>query len=136
MMKAFDDSEYESARTRYEAEAGERWGDTDAYREQAEKTKGYTKEKWDAAAAEMYAVFGKFAVCKASGAAADSEEAQTVAAELQTFITENYYTCTKQILAGLGQMYVCDERFRKNIDRQGDGTAAYAAEAIAVYCQR
>lgn len=47
---------------------------------------------------------------------------------------ENYYLCTKKILAGLGHMYVFDERFKNNIDRNGDGTAEFVSEAIAVYC--
>ena len=56
--------------------------------------------------------------------------------KLQVYITENYYTCTDEILAGLGKMYVADERFKKNIDKYGGGTAEFAAEAIAVYCRK
>ena len=52
--------------------------------------------------------------------------------KLQDFITQNYYTCTDEILAGLGKMYVADERFKKNIDKYGEGTAEFAAEAIAI----
>ena len=52
------------------------------------------------------------------------------------YITENYYCCTKEILAGLGQMYVADERFKNNIDKHADGTAAFISEAIAVYCSK
>jgi hypothetical protein len=55
---------------------------------------------------------------------------------LQDHITGNYYHCTKEILAGLGQMYVADERFKSNIDRHGSGTAAFICEAIAVYCRK
>ena len=53
---------------------------------------------------------------------------------LQSHITENYYSCTIEILAGLGKMYVADERFKNNIDKHADGTAAYISEAIALYC--
>ena len=81
------------------------------------------------------AIFAEFATVKANGARADSAEAQTLAAKLQSHITENYYTCTKEILAGLGKMYIADERFKKNIDKHGEGTAEFAADAIAVYCQ-
>ena len=63
-------------------------------------------------------------------------EAQALVAKLQAHITENYYTCTDEILAGLGKMYVADERFKKNIDKYGDGTAEFASEAIAVYCRK
>ena len=111
------------------------WGNTDAYREHEQKTKNYTKEKWVEANDGLMAIFAEFAVCKQSGAEADSNEAQALVAKLQAHITANYYTCTDEILAGLGQMYVADERFKKNIDKHGEGTAEFAADAIAVYCQ-
>ena len=117
----------------YESEARERWGDTDAYREHTEKTKHYTKEKWAEANDGMMEIFAEFAVCKQNGASADSTEAQMLVAKLQAHITESYYTCTDEILAGLGKMYVADERFKKNIDKYGKGTAEFVAEAIEIY---
>ena len=120
----------------YETEVRERWGDTLAYREHEQKTKNYTKEKWAEANDDLMAIFAEFAVCKDSGASADSAEAQALVAKLQTHITANYYTCTDEILAGLGKMYVADERFKKNIDQYGEGTAEFAAGAIDVYCQK
>ena len=114
-------------------EVRSRWGDTDAYREHEQKTKNYTKEKWAEANDGMMAIFTEFAACKTSGASADSAEAQALVAKLQTHITENYYTCTDEILAGLGKMYVADERFKKNIDKYGEGTAEFAADTIAAY---
>ena len=120
----------------YSKESFERWGDTSAYREHEQKTKNYTKEKWAEANDGMMAIFAEFAVCKESGAEVDSNEAQALVAKLQAHITENYYTCTDEILAGLGKMYVSDERFKKNIDKYGEGTAEFAAEAIAVYCRK
>ena len=119
----------------YETEARSRWGDTDAYREHEQKTKNYTKEKWLEANDGLMAIFAEFAVCKQSGAEVDSSEAQALVAKLQTHITENYYTCTDEILAGLGKMYVADERFKKNIDKYGEGTAEFAAEGIRVYVE-
>ena len=117
----------------YKTEVRARWGNTDAYREHEQKTKNYTKEKWSEANDGMMAIFAEFAACRASGASVDSVETQELVAKLQAHITENYYTCTDEILAGLGQMYVSDERFKKNIDKYGDGTAEFAADAIAVY---
>ena len=114
----------------------ERWGDTLAYREHEQKTKNYTKEKWDEANDGLMAVFAEFAACKASGATADSNEAQALVAKLQAHITENYYTCTDEILAGLGKMYVADERFKQNIDKYGEGTAEFVSNAIEVYCRK
>ena len=119
---------------KYTHEARTRWGETDAYRESEQKTKNYTKEKWAEVNEGLMAIFADFAVCKASGAQADSAEAQTLVASLQAYITANYYTCTDEILAGLGKMYVADERFRKNIDKYGDGTAEFASRAIEAYC--
>ena len=120
----------------YKTEARERYGGTAAYREHAEKTKNYTKEKWAEANDGMMAIFAKFSVCKQSDAEVDSNEAQALVAKLQAHITENYYTCTDEILAGLGKMYVADERFKKNIDKYGEGTAELASEAIEVYCRK
>ena len=119
----------------YKTEAHSRWGDTAAYREHEQKTKNYTKEKWADANDGLMAIFAEFATCKDSGASADSDEAQALVAKLQAHITANYYTCTDEILAGLGKMYVADERFKKNIDKYSDGTAEFVSEAIAVFCQ-
>ena len=120
----------------YETEARSRWGNTDAYREHERKTQDYTKEKWAEANDGLMAIFAEFATCKNSGTSADSDEAQALVAKLQTYITANYYTCTDEILSGLGKMYVADERFKKNIDKYGEGTAEFAAEAIEEYCRK
>ena len=119
----------------YETEARSRWGTTDAYREHEQKTKNYTKEKWTEANDGLMAIFAKFAAYKDSGAGADSKEAQALVAKLQAYITANYYTCTDEILAGLGKMYVADERFKKNIDKYGEDTAEFAAEGIRIYVE-
>ena len=102
-------------------------------REQRTTQKNYTKEKWEEANYGMMAIFAEFAACKNNGVSADSAEAQALVAKLQAHITANYYTCTDEILAGLGKMYVADERFKKNIDKYGEGTAEFAANAIAAY---
>ena len=120
---------------KYEKEAYERWGDTSTYREHVEKTKNYAKEKWADANDDLMAIFAEFAECKGRGLSADSAEAQALVAKLQVHITVNYYTCADEILTGLGMMYVADERFKKNIDKHGEGTAEFASEAIAVFCQ-
>ena len=119
----------------YETEARELYGNTAAYREHEQKTKNYTKEKWAEANDGMMAIFAEFAECKNSGARADSDEAQALVAKLQAHITANYYTCTDEILAGLGKMYIADERFKKNIDKYGEGTAEFAAEGIRIYVE-
>ena len=119
----------------YSTEARERRGNIDAYREHEQETKNYTKEKWAEANDGLMAIFAEFAACKDSGASADSAEAQALVAKLQAHIIANYYTCTDEILAGLGKMYICDERFKKNIDKYGEGTAEFAAEGIKIYVE-
>ena len=121
--------------TKYETEVYSRWGATDAYREHEQKTKNYTKEKWAEANDGLMTIFAEFAACKGSCALADSSEAQALVAKRQAHITANYYTCTDEILAGLGKMYVADERFKKNIDKYGEGTAEFAAEGIRIYVE-
>ena len=118
----------------YTTEARERYGNTAAYKEHEQKTKNYTKEKWAEANDGLMAVLAEFAACKQSGAGVDSNKAQAIVAKLQAYITANYYTCTDEILAGLGKMYIADERFKKNIDKYGEGTAEFASEAIKVFC--
>ena len=130
VMKAFDNSEFET----YKAEAKERWGKTDAYKEHAERTKNYSKQTWNDLAEGMDHIMAEFALCMRSGKAPGAPEAQGLVAALQKHITENYYRCTNEILAGLGQMYVTDDRFRNNIDRHADGTAAFIYEATEIYC--
>ncbi len=118
----------------YKTEARERWGNTDAYREHEKKTKNYTKEKWAEVNDGLMAIFAEFAECKKNGFDANSPEVQSLVVKLQEYITQNYYTCTNEIIAGLGQMYVADERFRKTIDQYGEGTAEFVAEAINCFC--
>ena len=134
-MSAFDNSEYETTRQQYEDEAKQRFGETDAYQESRAKTRDYSKEKWNDVLCGMNGVFSEFAECKNCGERADSDTAQQLVKKLQDYITANFYHCTDDILAGLGQMYVCDERFRNNIDKNGDGTAEFVSEAIKIYCK-
>ena len=122
--------------TNYETEARSSWGATETYREHEQKTKNYTKEKWAEANDGLMAIFAEFAALKISGATAFSAEAQALVAKLQAHITENYYTCTDEILTGLGQMYVADERFKNNIDKYGEGTAEFASDALAAYTEK
>ena len=120
----------------YSTESRSRWGNTDAYREHEQKTKNYSKEKWAEANDGLMAIFAEFAAIKNSGASADSAEVQALITKLQAHITENYYTCTDEILAGLGKMYIADERFKKNIDKYSDGTAEFVSEGIRIYVEK
>lgn len=127
------DNSYEKTRKQYEAEVKEKWGNTDAYKESQQKTAIYSKEKWNDVSSGLDEVIAEFAKAKAEGkTAADST---LLAEKLQQYITDNFYTCTKEILAGLGEMYVLDERFKENIDKHGEGTAEFMREAIGIYCR-
>lgn len=131
IMNAFDNSKFEN----YKDEVREKWGNTKAYAEYAEKSKNYGEDKFSAISGEMAEIFSEFNLAMKNSAVAGSEEVQGYVKELQDYITLNFYTCTKEILYGLGQMYVLDERFKNNIDKAGEGTAEFISEAIKIYCK-
>lgn len=114
----------------YEAEARKKWGGTAAWQEYE------TRTPQPSAAAELDAIAEAFALCRGVGCAEGSPRAQALVKQLQAHISANYYTCTDVILAGLGQMYSADPRFRQNIDRHGDGTAAFMTASILQYCKK
>ena len=116
----------------YNNEVKERWSETQAYAEFSEKAKGYSKERFADINTGLEYIFRDFAALMQSGVGPDSPEAQALVEKLQGYITEHFYTCTDEILAGLGQMYVADERFKSNIDKYAAGTAEYVSEAIEV----
>ncbi|MDD3919858.1 MAG: MerR family transcriptional regulator [Eubacteriales bacterium] len=126
-FKQFDTSAIEAAKDQYKAEVKQRWGNTEAYRQSEQKN-----TNWEAFNRDSAAIFKKFAanMDKDPGDPA----VQALVAQWQQFITDRMYTCTKEILKGLGQMYTADERFTKNIDQSREGTAAFMSEAIRIYC--
>ena len=131
-MKLLDNIEFNN----YKTEVKEKWGNTDAYIEHVAKTKNYTKDKWDNLAEVMNDIFSEFASCMKNGETTDSIIVQNLVKKLQNHISENYYQCSKEILSGLGKMYVADERFKNNIDKHANGTAAYVCEAIQMHCKK
>lgn len=134
-LSAFDNTSPQSAEKQYEAEAKKRWDETEAYKEYEQKTNGYSESKKQNVNDGMNEILKKFALCKNLGYSPSSENAQALVNELKTYITENFYTCTKEILANLGQMYVCDERFRSSINKHGESTAEFISEAVSNYCK-
>ena len=120
---------------KYKSEAKEKWGKTDAYKEHEAKTVNYSGQKWNEITEGMEHIMQEFAFCMDNDKCPDSDEAQNLVKVLQSYISENFYLCTKEILSGLGQMYIADERFRNNIDKYANGTAAFISEAIEVYCK-
>ena len=113
----------------YAAQAKASWGTTDAYKEYEQKSAGRTKETQQKLNVEMMHIFAEFG--KIKDMSPESAEAVALAKKLQNHITENYYTCTDEILLGLGTMYAGGGDFTKNIDKVGgEGTAVFACEAI------
>ena len=123
-------NEYEDMKNKYAEEVKQRWGNTDAYKESQQRNTDFSQ-----AAALLDAVFEEFAELNRSGISPDDEAAKVQVEKLQRCITDNFYTCTNEILAGLGQMYVADERFKNNIDKHGEGTAEYVSQCIKSYCK-
>lgn len=133
-FKEFDMTEIEANRKKYADEVKERWGNTEAYKESEAKTATYDKEKWNFLNGEGTKILKEFGSIKET--APESETAQQLVAKWQAYITDNFYKCSKEILAGLGLMYVADERFTQNIDKNGKGTAEFMSKAIEYYCSK
>ena len=117
----------------YAKEVRERWGDTEAYKESERRTANYNLADRNDLSAGMDAIMAGFAKLKGKGVAPHEETARMQVEKLKRFITDRMYTCTDEILAGLGQMYVADERFTKSIDKHCEGTAEYISECIKSY---
>ena len=117
----------------YEEEVKEKWKDTEQYKDFTSKNR--TKEENEKVSEELMHLFAELGNLKSESV--ESSVVQEKIKELQEFITDNYYTCTKEILKGLGQMYVEDQRFKQNIDKTGgEGTAEFTKKAIFVYCSK
>ena len=117
----------------YAARAKEAWGETPAYQEYEQKTKGRSKEETMEVSRQMMDIFAEFGAIRKEDAA--SEKTQCLVRKLQDFITAHYYTCTDQILSGLGQMYAAGGEMTDNIDSYGgEGTAVFAGQAIRAFC--
>lgn len=130
-FEAFDTKKIDE----YAAKAKASWGQTDAYKEYEQKSEGRTKEVQQKLNIEMMDIFAQFG--KIKDQKPDSEEAIGLAKKLQDHITENYYTCTNEILQSLGEMYAGGGDFTDNIDKVGGtGTEVFASEAIKALCKK
>lgn len=130
-FSAFDNRKQEQ----YAAEAKKKWGKTDAYREFEQKTKDQTKAQIQSAGDGLMDIFAEIGTLRHTSP--ESAGAQTLVEKLQQYITDHFYTCTPQILRGLGQMYIAGDEMTKNIDRAGgEGTAEFTHRAIEIYCAK
>ncbi len=134
-LSLFDNSEFEVAQKKYEDQVKEYWGNTEAYAEYTEKTAGYSKDKWNKVGNEFADILNEFAKLHELGVEPDNVLAQELARDLQNYINDHFYTCTKEVFSALGNIYVDDERFTKNIDKHGNGVAHFMSKAIDIYCK-
>ena len=126
--EVFSMTAIEKARGEYADEAKQRWGGTAAYAQSETRTAAYGKKEWNEVNAEAETILRQAAALV--GADPASAEAQAVARRWQSHITAHYYDCTDEILRGLAELYVSDERFRTYLDGFGPGTAEFLAAAI------
>lgn len=132
MFKAFDMSEIESNKEKYAEEVRQKYGDSSAYKESMKKTAKYSKDDWAVIMKKFDEIYKKVIEHMDKGPA--DRDVQIVIAELRQHITDNYYNCTPEIFRGLGDLYVEDERFTANIDKNKPGLAKFLREAMHIYC--
>ncbi len=119
----------------YAAQAKATWGTTPAYREFERKAKDRALSESRNLNDQMMGIFAEFGALKDQDPA--SGPVQALVEKLCAFITEHFYTCTPQILSGLGQMYAAGGEMTENIDRSGgEGTGAFVNEAIIRFCAK
>ena len=114
----------------YKKEIKEKYEGTKEYTEYLEKTKNYTFSKWEKVNDGLNQIFFEFSILLKNGISFNSLETQELVYKLQKYISDNYYTCTDDILLGLSNMYVNDDRFKINIDKYFEGTACYVKDAV------
>ena len=108
--------------------------DNKAYQEYEKKHAGKSPSQQNAAADGLMEIFVRFGQIRETDPA--SENAQALVAELKQYITDHYYTCTNQILRGLGMMYIAGDSMTENINNAGgEGTADFANRAIQIFCK-
>ncbi|WP_219465978.1 TipAS antibiotic-recognition domain-containing protein [Nonomuraea rhizosphaerae] len=125
---AFDTAAFDASA--YAAEAEERWGGTDAWRESQERSRSCTKQDWQRSAAEAAELSARMSAAMREGAPAGGARAMDLAEEHRAHVSRWFYTCTYEIHRGLGDMYVSDGRFTASIEREQAGLAAYYRDAI------
>jgi DNA-binding transcriptional MerR regulator len=116
----------------HEDEARERWGNTDAYKESARRTKRYGQAEWQAIRDESEAIYARLAQLMQQGAAASDPAVQAAVEDHRKHIDRWFYPCSAEMHRGLGEMYVADPRFTATLDgKGGTGFARYLRDAIA-----
>ncbi|MDE5995208.1 MAG: MerR family transcriptional regulator [Oscillospiraceae bacterium] len=130
-FEIFNKNEFEQ----YKSEVKAKWRNTEAYKEYEQRADSQNGNNYNGIANAMMSLFSELGemrhICPSE------RQVQDKVCALQRFISKNFYTCTDEILRNLGEMYVCDGRFKKNIDNAGgEGTAEFVRQAISVYCEK
>jgi MerR family transcriptional regulator, thiopeptide resistance regulator len=120
----------------YEREAEERWGDTEAWAQSQQRTRSYSKEDWVRVKEEVDDLNRRFVEAMRAGVPADSEQAMDVAEQHRQHISRWFYDCPPEMHAGLGRMYVEDERFTAHYERRAPGLARYVSTAVQANAAR
>ncbi|MEO7059213.1 MAG: MerR family transcriptional regulator [Lapillicoccus sp.] len=128
--------EFAEHQEEYAVEAQERWGDTDAWKQSADRTATYTKADWEAIKVDMDAVNAAAVAALQSGAPATSEAAMDAAERARQHIERWFYDTSPQFHRNLGDMYVSDPRFTKTYEDLAPGLAAYLRDAIHANADR
>ncbi|MDF2726386.1 MAG: MerR family transcriptional regulator [Paenibacillus sp.] len=134
LFEPFDMKQIEEHQQKYAKETERLYGNTDAYKQSKQRTSRYTEDDWKRIKAEADGIYKRLVAAMPKGPA--DEETQSAIAAHRQHITDNYYTCTLEIYRGLGDMYVNDPRFTKNIDKYQEGLAEFFRQAIHLYCDR
>jgi MerR family transcriptional regulator, thiopeptide resistance regulator len=132
MFEVFGDADP----TEHAAEAEERWGHTDAYRESQRRAASYSKADWLRIKAVGEAIEARFVAALQAGHAPDSDEAMDVAEAHRHHIGEWFYDCPPAMHRGLGEMYVADPRFTAHYEQQAPGLAQYVRDALVANADR
>lgn len=130
MFEGFDEKQMAA----YQAEAEERWGHTDAWKQSQERMKGYTKADYQALKEDMAALWQAYADVMDRGP--ESPEAQACAERQFRMFNEKFYDMGPEMYRNLASMYGEDERFAANYDKVRPGLAVFVRDTIHVYCDR
>ena len=131
MFEAFGD--FDPAQ--YEDEARQRWGETDAYTESARRTATYTKADWQRVKQEGDEITAAFVGALDRGLDPAGPDVQAIAGRHWDYLARWFYEPSVDLYAGLGDLYVNDPRFTKNIDKARTGLAAYQRDAMRAYAR-
>jgi MerR family transcriptional regulator, thiopeptide resistance regulator len=122
----------------HQAEAERRWGETDAWKQSAQRTKGYSKADWEQIKAETDQLNGAFLAALRSGEPANGAAAMDAAEQHRRHIDERFYTCSHAQHRGLADLYVSDPRYLASYDESlgAPGLAQYVHDAIHANADR